>query len=124
MVCFYFIQKSAYELRISDWSSDVCSSDRPEGAEGSGRQSLDLRLVGRRPARIIVGQPAAQIAVEHRIRRRVVEVVAGEIADTQPLDRRGVPARHRQLARGEPHRSEERRVGKEWGSRGRSRWWP
>src|SRR3546814_4501582 len=28
MVCFFFFkQKTAYELRISDWSSDVCSSD-------------------------------------------------------------------------------------------------
>src|SRR3546814_13080625 len=26
-VCFVFKQKTAYELRISDWSSDVCSSD-------------------------------------------------------------------------------------------------
>src|SRR3546814_7076264 len=26
-VFFFFKQKSAYELRISDWSSDVCSSD-------------------------------------------------------------------------------------------------
>src|SRR3546814_649569 len=25
--CFLFKQKTAYELRISDWSSDVCSSD-------------------------------------------------------------------------------------------------
>src|SRR3546814_2335982 len=24
---FFFMQKTAYELRISDWSSDVCSSD-------------------------------------------------------------------------------------------------
>src|SRR3546814_9966290 len=24
---FFFKQKSAYEMRISDWSSDVCSSD-------------------------------------------------------------------------------------------------
>src|SRR3546814_10451022 len=24
---FFFTQKTAYELRISDWSSDVCSSD-------------------------------------------------------------------------------------------------
>src|SRR3546814_1196506 len=40
-MCFLFKQKTAYELRISDWSSDVCSSDllaaryyegpRPEG---------------------------------------------------------------------------------------------
>src|SRR3546814_21037104 len=26
-MCFFFQQKTAYELRISDWSSDVCSSD-------------------------------------------------------------------------------------------------
>src|SRR3546814_7232562 len=28
-VFLFFKQKTAYELRISDWSSDVCSSDRP-----------------------------------------------------------------------------------------------
>src|SRR3546814_16259325 len=27
MYCFFFKQKTAYEMRISDWSSDVCSSD-------------------------------------------------------------------------------------------------
>src|SRR3546814_5876733 len=27
MYCLYFKQKNAYEMRISDWSSDVCSSD-------------------------------------------------------------------------------------------------
>src|SRR3546814_8967027 len=27
IVFFFFKQKTAYELRISDWSSDVCSSD-------------------------------------------------------------------------------------------------
>src|SRR3546814_6897593 len=27
MMFFFFKQKTAYELRISDWSSDVCSSD-------------------------------------------------------------------------------------------------
>src|SRR3546814_7799446 len=36
VVCF-FKQKTAYEMRISDWSSDVCSSDllaaRPAGEE-------------------------------------------------------------------------------------------
>src|SRR3546814_12519915 len=25
--CFFFKQKTAYEMRISDWTSDVCSSD-------------------------------------------------------------------------------------------------
>src|SRR3546814_1563047 len=27
VVLFFFKQKTAYEMRISDWSSDVCSSD-------------------------------------------------------------------------------------------------
>src|SRR3546814_7187803 len=27
MLCFIFKQKTAYEMRISDWSSDLCSSD-------------------------------------------------------------------------------------------------
>src|SRR3546814_4438636 len=29
MIFFFFKQKTAYEMRISDWSSDVCSSDLP-----------------------------------------------------------------------------------------------
>src|SRR3546814_4237583 len=36
---FFFKQKTAYEMRISDWSSDVCSSDLGKegaGAEGTG----------------------------------------------------------------------------------------
>src|SRR3546814_4456539 len=36
-ILFFFKQKTAYEMRISDWSSDVCSSDLPyEGAYGGG----------------------------------------------------------------------------------------
>src|SRR3546814_3621665 len=32
VVCFFFFkQKTAYEMRISDWSSDVCSSDLGTG---------------------------------------------------------------------------------------------
>src|SRR3546814_2169045 len=40
MVCgimvffFFFKQKTAYEMRISDWSSDVCSSDLRINGEG------------------------------------------------------------------------------------------
>src|SRR3546814_17253816 len=39
MLCcvFFFKQKTAYEMRISDWSSDVCSSDLkkiPDGRAG------------------------------------------------------------------------------------------
>src|SRR3546814_18270005 len=34
---FFFKQKTAYEMRISDWSSDVCSSDlsQPRSQRGS-----------------------------------------------------------------------------------------
>src|SRR3546814_7087268 len=38
---FCFKQKTAYEMRISDWSSDVCSSDLPERLDGV----LQRRLV-------------------------------------------------------------------------------
>src|SRR3546814_6913055 len=33
---FFFKQKTAYEMRISDWSSDVCSSDLAEHPERRG----------------------------------------------------------------------------------------
>src|SRR3546814_20058163 len=38
---FFFKQKTAYEMRISDWSSDVCSSDL--------RQDSNLRPSGPKP---------------------------------------------------------------------------
>src|SRR3546814_2277661 len=34
---FFFKQKTAYEMRISDWSSDVCSSDLMKKGHGHGR---------------------------------------------------------------------------------------
>src|SRR3546814_3725808 len=39
--CFFFKQKTAYEMRISDWSSDVCSSDLVQIAQ-KGRQVVDV----------------------------------------------------------------------------------
>src|SRR3546814_3856472 len=39
VLLFFFKQKTAYELRISDWSSDVCSSDL------SGEDGAALALV-------------------------------------------------------------------------------
>src|SRR3546814_7542773 len=32
---FFFKQKTAYEMRISDWSSDVCSSDLIDDVDGA-----------------------------------------------------------------------------------------
>src|SRR3546814_4103682 len=45
-VFFFFKQKTAYERRISDWSSDVCSSDlttRSLAGIGSRLQPVDLQ---------------------------------------------------------------------------------
>src|SRR3546814_15288821 len=42
---FFFKQKTAYEMRISDWSSDVCSSDlsrRPAGLSGGQAQRVAI----------------------------------------------------------------------------------
>src|SRR3546814_7002675 len=44
---FFFKQKTAYEMRISDWSSDVCSSDLSVAAEIAHHREtflLDERL--------------------------------------------------------------------------------
>src|SRR3546814_2497296 len=46
---FFFKQKTAYEMRISDWSSDVCSSDLRSGAAlSAGRRADRLRRYSRR----------------------------------------------------------------------------
>src|SRR3546814_1006525 len=40
---FFFKQKTAYEMRISDWSSDVCSSDlEDQQAEGDDAQPVEI----------------------------------------------------------------------------------
>src|SRR3546814_5711878 len=46
---FFFKQKTAYEMRISDWSSDVCSSDLP----GSLRQPQDNLQVAQTARRFL-----------------------------------------------------------------------
>src|SRR3546814_6263089 len=40
---FFFKQKTAYEMRISDWSSDVCSSDLDLRYDGEGDRGSDDR---------------------------------------------------------------------------------
>src|SRR3546814_8315789 len=46
---FFFKQKTEYEMRISDWSSDVCSSDL------IGRESISHR-------RVVIVHPAIHLA--------------------------------------------------------------
>src|SRR3546814_7330685 len=68
---FFFKQKTAYEMRISDWSSDVCSSDLAQAIQSLATlPSLDelrstLIAVVQAPATkvaAVVQAPAAQLA--------------------------------------------------------------
>src|SRR3546814_19314641 len=44
--CFFFFkQKTAYEMRISDWSSDVCSSDLQDDCAGQAVEPHRFRSV-------------------------------------------------------------------------------
>src|SRR3546814_6655303 len=98
---FFFKQKSAYEMLISDWSSDVCSSDLRPG------NAVRYR-----------GVPAGTVAAM-RINPQNLEQVQVTIAVPA-----GTPIRADTIASLELERSEERRVGKEWVSTGRNRWLP
>src|SRR3546814_5759337 len=58
-VVFFFKQKTAYEMRISDWSSDVCSSDLPRKWIKTPR----ARARGRSVAACVMGQACAPAPV-------------------------------------------------------------
>src|SRR3546814_3085101 len=46
VICvFFFKQKTAYEMRISDWSSDVCSSDLAAGERLHGTLLVPVQAV-------------------------------------------------------------------------------
>src|SRR3546814_5793462 len=94
--CFFFFkQKTAYEMRISDWSSDVCSSD--------------LRMMGNHRAEKsrVADSQASQFGC------RITEAGDFEIDEAGHV-----------IAIEQELRSEERRVGKECVSTCRSRWSP
>src|SRR3546814_7261658 len=44
LVFCFFKQKTAYEMRISDWSSDVCSSDLGVGSDVTERRASTDRI--------------------------------------------------------------------------------
>src|SRR3546814_7852056 len=89
---FFFKQKTAYEMRISDWSSDVCSSDL-RGDEAVFVAQGDRRAV-RSVAQVLAGGAVVERhrrhAAGHRLERDVAErlrqareqeqVGAGEVA--------------------------------------------
>src|SRR3546814_4996027 len=79
-VFFFFKQKTAYEMRISDWSSDVCSSDLAalphslhrlcRGRRRGGRDDQDLDPRRRPAARRMGGAVAADRRMGRLLYRR------------------------------------------------------
>src|SRR3546814_3538102 len=99
-LCFFFKQKTAYEMRISDWSSDVCSSDLL-GAEEVVIPGERLVVLGGEIGRL---HPDLD-SHEQPLRTADLEFVKADV------DRQAII------------RSDARRVGKESVSTFRSRWW-
>src|SRR3546814_3947147 len=99
VVFFFFKQKTAYEMRISDWSSDVCSSDLVTYADA--------------------------LAYAHWLGRELPSEAQWEFAAKSGRDNTAADRALRD-AHGHPlaNRSEERRVGKEGVCTCRSRWSP
>src|SRR3546814_17268865 len=95
-------------MRISDWSSDVCSSDLFPG-EAERRQHVEGDVVQ-------LGAGEAQLLDAELLAQR--PLVEGE------LDVEGAREAGLQRLQGGLGRSEERRVGKECVSTCRSRWSP
>src|SRR3546814_11701113 len=77
---FFFKQKTAYEMRISDWSSDVCSSDLV--ARRSDHQPVRMRERGRHRRRDRVAHGAARRPGEANLEVELQEAhwPAGEVA--------------------------------------------
>src|SRR3546814_2915175 len=75
MFCFFFFkQKTAYEMRISDWSSDVCSSDLRKAADQPAAHGgrTTVQLLGRfKPrqllVRIFITKPVAALVACHQL---------------------------------------------------------
>src|SRR3546814_1422373 len=109
---FFFKQKTAYEMRISDWSSDVCSSDliltyAPALAElrRGAKRTHWMWWIFPQLAKLGRSSTAQQFAI-HSVKE------AQAYLDHPILGPRYL------------ERSEERRVGKECVSACRSRWSP
>src|SRR3546814_4305869 len=68
---FFFKQTTAYEMRISDWSSDVCSSDLADRARQ--RRAVPQRHAARRPAPAAARLVARGAATGHPPSRRSEE---------------------------------------------------
>src|SRR3546814_3479771 len=109
VVVFFFKQKTAYEMRISDWSSDVCSSDLEIGRVAEEASAVE-RAEHWRLLYVALTRAEEKLVVTGSLGPRA----KGEVK----------PESWYAAVEGALIRSEERRVGKEGVSTFRSRWWP
>src|SRR3546814_13561687 len=91
---FFFKQKTAYEMRTSDWSSDVCSSDLNWVAQwGDPTEKKPL-------AAAIVARPAAEYEIaafapaQRMSKADAYSPASGITADGWPIPTAGTAARH------------------------------
>src|SRR3546814_9160213 len=84
---FFFKQKTAYELRISDWSSDVCSSDLTSGLPSEDlvdRAAMLDDMVGADAA----GLQLAVHAIGDKANATVLDMFTEVVRRNGPRDRR------------------------------------
>src|SRR3546814_8016662 len=93
---FFYKQKTAYEMRISDWSSDVCSSDLPvferkfqRGAIGEltalfTKQFFPGRMAFGHRRRRFDSTPRDLRRIDQRVARPRVQIDANHVAGAQP----------------------------------------
>src|SRR3546814_15114543 len=112
-ICFFFKQKTAYDMRISDWSSDVCSSDLPRWANSAEVATMTGEDPDPFEAIVLRGRSALAWEV---LRRDPAYRAAYQALSAPPVA--GVAAAEFAA------RSEERSVGKGCVSTCRYRWPP
>src|SRR5216117_1311122 len=105
MPFFFFKQKTEYEIRKGDWSSDVCSSDLPvvEGADGHHEPPAGGGDLGD-------GDPELVVVIAHPgnltpgLRPGLVDRGAGRVDHPQAVAQRGRPLEGEAESRGQEHR--------------------
>src|SRR3546814_6295321 len=115
---FFFKQKTAYEMRISDCSSDVCSSDL---------QGVEAQTVANCYTAIELGVEVVPVLNKMDLPSADPEGARQEVEDVIGIDASDAILCSAKTGMGIDdilERSEERRVGKECVSTCRSRWSP